>query len=147
MFSGVRSDSMAVSHVWLGRLFLAVDSSQTRACGSQQQLYVHGDSLLFISGTVRDVTGTSQAVLHYHVGDSETLWQCPTSCIRYMRRIKESSGSYEELTSQMRQSEHTSTLWWPTFYFYRPIKSNPLDEYRILDSQLALSTIQTDTIW
>ena len=70
MFSGVRSDSMAVS-----RLFLAVVSSQTRVCGSQQQqqLHVHGDGLLFIRGTARDVTETSQAVLHYHVGDSETL--------------------------------------------------------------------------
>jgi len=42
MFSGLRSDSMALSRVWLG-FFLGVLSSLMEACELQQQL--HGDGL------------------------------------------------------------------------------------------------------
>jgi len=43
MFSGLRSDSVVLSHVWLGLPAVEVVSSLMEACISQQQL--HGDGL------------------------------------------------------------------------------------------------------
>jgi len=71
MFSGLRSDSMSLSRVWLG---LPVVSSLMEACESQQQL--HGDGL-HQQHCVRCAATESQASFRYRVGSRATPGNWP----------------------------------------------------------------------